>query len=135
MEDELHSTLLIEHGGGQWPNKLWITRILLERLSRERTLLGKAVEVFVKLQRRDIIRSMVKIHDLVDLAEPPWRNMSKASTSDWSREDAMDLKLRWQTERSVLRSHQPTPAKQIWVSAKLVLCLSSELCFYDVFVV
>jgi hypothetical protein len=37
------------------------------------------------------MRSMVKLHDLVDLAEPPWKNMPEASTSGWSREEAMDL--------------------------------------------
>jgi hypothetical protein len=47
-------------------------RILLGRLSWERKTLGKAVEVFSKLQRQDIMHSMVKLHDLVDLAEPPW---------------------------------------------------------------
>lgn len=47
--------------------------------------------VFAKLQRRDIIRSMVKIHDLVDLAETPWRNLAEASTLEWSRDEPMDL--------------------------------------------
>lgn len=54
-------------------------------------MLGKAVEVFPKLQRRDIMRIMVKIHDLVDLTEPLWRNMEEASSSGQSREEAMDL--------------------------------------------
>jgi hypothetical protein len=44
-------------------------------------MLGKAVGVYVKLQRRDIMRSMVKLHDLVDLVEPPWKNMVEASSS------------------------------------------------------
>ena len=46
-------------------------RILLGSLSQECKTLGKAVEVFPKLQRRDIMRSMVKLHDFMDLAEPP----------------------------------------------------------------
>ena len=54
-------------------------------------MLGKAVEVFIKLQRIDIMRSMVKLQDLVDLAKPQWRNMAEASTSGRSKEDAMDL--------------------------------------------
>ena len=37
------------------------------------------------------MRSMVKLHDLVDLVEPPWWNLVKASTSGWSRDEAMDL--------------------------------------------
>ena len=81
MEDNLNSALLFEHGGSQRASQLWITRILLGRLSQERKALGKAVEVFAKLQRRDIMRSMVKLHDLVDLAESPWRNLVETSTS------------------------------------------------------
>lgn len=91
MEDDLNSALLFEHGGGQRAGQLWITRILLGRLSWEWTALGKAVEVFAKLQRRDIMHNMVKLHDLVDLAEPPWRSMAEASSSGRSREEAMDL--------------------------------------------
>ena len=68
-----------------------MTRILLGRLSRERTTLGKAVEVFAKLQRRDIMCSMVKLHDLVDLAKPPWWNLVEAYTSRRSWDKAMDL--------------------------------------------
>lgn len=37
------------------------------------------------------MHSMVKLHDLVDLAEPPWRNLAEASTSGRSREEPMDL--------------------------------------------
>lgn len=50
LEDDLNSALSFEHGGGQRASQLWITHILLRRLSRERTTLGKAVEVFAKLQ-------------------------------------------------------------------------------------
>ena len=81
MDDDLNSALLFEHGGGQRASQLWITHILFERLSRERTALGKAMEVFAKLQRRDIMCSMVKLHDLVDLPEPPWRSMAESSSS------------------------------------------------------
>lgn len=49
LEDDLNSSLLFEHGGGQRASPLWIARILLGRLSRERMALGKAVEVFTKL--------------------------------------------------------------------------------------
>ena len=37
------------------------------------------------------MRSMVKLHDLVDLAEPPWRNMEEASSYGRSREETMEL--------------------------------------------
>ena len=91
LEDDLNFALLFEHGGGQRASQLWIARILLGHLSRERTALGKAVEVFAKLQWRDIMRSMVKLHDLVDLAEPPWRGMAEASSSGLPRDESMEL--------------------------------------------
>ena len=91
MEDDLNCTLLFEHGGVERASQLWITHILLGKLSWERKALGKAVEFFAKLQRRDIMRSMVKLHDLVDLAEPPWRNLAEASTFSRSWDEAMDL--------------------------------------------
>ena len=64
---------------------------MLGRLSWERTTLGKVVEVVTKLQRRDIMRRMVKLHDLVDLAEPPWRNMVEASSSGQPWEEVVEL--------------------------------------------
>ena len=60
------------------------------RLSQEWKALGKVVEVFAKLQRRDIMHSMVTLHDLVDLVEPPWRNLAEASTSGRSRDEVME---------------------------------------------
>ena len=40
------------------------------------------------------MRSMVKLHDLLDLAEPPWQNLAKASTSGRSRDKQMDLEAK-----------------------------------------
>ena len=37
------------------------------------------------------MRSMVKLHDLVDLAEPLWRGMAKASMSGLPRDESMEL--------------------------------------------
>lgn len=37
------------------------------------------------------MRSMVKLHDWVDLAEPPWRGMAEASTSGLPRDESMEL--------------------------------------------
>lgn len=91
LEEDLNSTLLFEHGGAQRASELWLTRILLGRLSREQTTLGKAVEVFAKLQRRDIMCSMVKLHDLVDLVEPPWKSMADIHLGHRPREEVMDL--------------------------------------------
>lgn len=53
--------------------------------------LGKVVEVFAKLQQRNIMRSMVKLHDLVDLAKPPWRGMVEVSSSGLPRDKSMEL--------------------------------------------
>ena len=50
--------------------------------------MGKAVEVFAKLQRRDIMRNMVKLHDLV---EPPWKSMADIYSVRRPHEEAMDL--------------------------------------------
>ena len=53
--------------------------------------MGKSMEVFTKLHWRDIMQSMVKLHDLVDLAEPPWRGMAEASSSGLPRDESMEL--------------------------------------------
>jgi hypothetical protein len=37
------------------------------------------------------MRSMVKLHDLVDLAEPPWRGMGEASSSRQPWDESMEL--------------------------------------------
>ena len=60
-------------------------------LAQERTTFGKAVEVFTKLQRRDIMRSMVKLHDLVDLAKPSWKRMVDCPSANRLHEEAMAL--------------------------------------------
>ena len=91
LEEDLKSTMLFEHGGTQRASELWLTHILLGHLSREKTTLGKAVEVFSKLQRRDIMHSMVKLHNLVDLAKPPWKSMADIHSVHRPREEAMDL--------------------------------------------
>ena len=91
LEDDLNFALLFEHGGDQRASQLWITCILLGRLSWERMALGKVVEVFAKLQRRDIMQSKVKLHDLVDLAEPPWRGMVEALSPRQPWDDSMEL--------------------------------------------
>ena len=41
------------------------------------------------------MRSMVKLHNLVDLAEPPWRNLAESSTSErsWDEVTAWDVEM------------------------------------------
>ena len=88
LEGDLNSALLFEHGGGQRANQLLITCILLGRLSRERTALGKAMEVFATLQQRDIMQSMVKLHDLwtlQNLRGGAWRRHRRQDCHEMSR--------------------------------------------------
>lgn len=49
LEDNLNSSLLFEHGGGQRASPLWIACILLRCLSWDWLALGWAVEVFAKI--------------------------------------------------------------------------------------
>lgn len=46
---------------------------------------------------------MVKLHDLVDLAEPPWQNLEESSTSERSRDEVMawDVEMAEQDEEVV----------------------------------
>lgn len=37
------------------------------------------------------MHSMVKLHDLVDLAEPPWKRMVDTPSTHQPREEDMDL--------------------------------------------
>ena len=37
------------------------------------------------------MRSMVKLHDLVDLAKPPWKSMADIDSGRQPCEEAMDL--------------------------------------------
>ena len=66
----MNSSLLFEHGGGQHASPLWVVRILLGHLFQERLDLGGAVEVFVKYQQRETMRTLVKVKDLVDSGKP-----------------------------------------------------------------
>lgn len=91
LEGELNSSLLFEHGGRQRASPLWVVCILLSRLFREWLALGRAVEVFVKYQRWEAMRSMVKLQDLVDFSEPPLGGTSGALTSYHRKDEAMEL--------------------------------------------
>lgn len=91
LEGELGSSLLFEHDGGQSANPLWVVRILLERLFRERLAFGLVVEVFAKHYRREAMRGMVKLQDLVDLVKPPLGGSSIAIASGQPKGEAMEL--------------------------------------------
>ena len=133
LEDDLNSTLLFKHGGGRRASQLCITRILMGCLSQGRMALGKAVEVFAKIQWRDIMRSMVKLHDLVDLVEPPWRGMVEVSSSRWQRDEVMELDEAMENqdkEATEAQRRRLVRVKQIWVWDDLYVCL----CFSNIFI-
>lgn len=48
LEKEMEATLMFEHGGSQRAIQLWVTKILLKRLFRERLSLGRVVKSFEK---------------------------------------------------------------------------------------
>ena len=59
---------------------MWVMRILLGHLLKERMVLGQAIKQFAKFQRREIMRCMVKLNDLEDMAEPPLKGALIALT-------------------------------------------------------
>ena len=92
LEKELEATLLFEHGGEHRASPHWVTRILLSRLFWERLSLGRAVKSHAKFQHRDMMRKLVKLNELEEVAEPPlggsqerpvlWRPSDKAMTME-----------------------------------------------------
>lgn len=52
-------------------NAIWIDRILLGRMIQERMTIGRAIKSLAKFQHREIMRRLVKLGDLEDIAEPP----------------------------------------------------------------
>ena len=94
LEGELNATLLFEHGGHQPASMLWVARILLNRLFCERLALGRTVKVFAKHYRKEVMRSLVKIKDLVDLVELPLGGLSASTFASQRRNDKMELDAR-----------------------------------------
>lgn len=93
LEREMDATLIFEHGGGQKASQLWVTRILLGTLFREQLVLGHVVKTFVKFQRREIMRGLVKLNDLEELAKPPLGGTPEATTSGLPKEEMLDLEV------------------------------------------
>lgn len=95
LERELDVTLRFEHGdgsgGGMKVSQLWVTRILLGRLFKERLVLRWVVKIYARFQHREIMRCIVKINDLEELVEPPLSGMMGASTLGTPKDDAMDV--------------------------------------------
>ena len=72
LQKELQAAFSSTNGGGQPDNSIWIDQILLGRLIRERTAIDRAIKSFTKFQHREIMRKLVKLCDLEDMAEPPF---------------------------------------------------------------
>ena len=91
LEGELNATLLFEHGGRQSASLLWIACILLGHLFREQLALGWTMKVFSKHYPKDVMRTLVKIQDLVDLVEPPMEGISASTSAGQWWSDEMEL--------------------------------------------
>lgn len=55
--------------------------------------LGRVVKVIAKFQRREIMRSLVKVNELEELVEPPLGSILEASTSGPSREELHGMEM------------------------------------------
>ena len=70
---------------------LWVARILLGHLFKERLALDWIVKAFAKHYRKEVMHSLVKIQDLVDLAEPPLGGLSASTSTGHRQNDEMEL--------------------------------------------
>ena len=95
LERDLEAALNFEHldgeDSGPKVKPVWITRILLGSLFRERQALGRAVKMYARFQCREFMRSLVKINDLEEQVEPPLSSEVRASSSATYRGDEMDI--------------------------------------------
>ena len=71
LEKIMQAALSFAGGGEELDNSLWIVHILLRRMIRERTEIGRAIKSVAKFQRSKIMRELVKLGDLENMAEPP----------------------------------------------------------------
>lgn len=68
-----------------------MTRILLRRLFQERLSLGRAVKSYTKFQRLEMMRGLVKLNKLEEVAEPLLGDPPEVSSSRLPRDDPRDL--------------------------------------------
>lgn len=71
LEKTMQVALCFAGGCKELENSPWIVQILLGRMIRERTEIGKSIKALEKFQRREIMHGLVKLGDLEDLADPP----------------------------------------------------------------
>ena len=91
LEGKLKATLLFEHGKRQPTSILLVSCILLGRMFRERLALGRTMKAFAKHYHKEVMRSLVNIQDLVDLAEPPLGGFSMCTLTGQRQNDEMEL--------------------------------------------
>lgn len=66
---------------------------MLGRLIWEQTAIGRAIKMFVKFQRREIMRGMVKLNDLEDLAEPLLHGSMEAQLGTQRHQGGNDMNV------------------------------------------
>lgn len=82
---------MLEHGGSRKVSQLWVTQILLRRLFRERLNVGQVVKSYIKFQRREMMRALVKLNELEEVVEPPLGGLLEASASSMPKDFVQDL--------------------------------------------
>ena len=93
LEKELQAAFNFADGGGEPDNSIWIDQILLGRLIWERTAISKAIKSFAKFQRCKIMRGLVKLGELEDLAEPPLHGNMGILQETQHREDDNEMEV------------------------------------------
>ena len=109
LEGELNATLLFEHGGLQQASTLWVARILLGQLFRERLPLGRTVKAFAKHYQKEVMCSLVKIQDLLELDEMPLGGLSASTSSGQMRNEEMELDVEEEEHAQNTRGGQGNP--------------------------
>lgn len=70
LEKTMQAALSFASGGEEPDNSPWIVHILLGRMIRERTAIGRAIKSLAKFQHREIMCGLVKLGDLEHLVDP-----------------------------------------------------------------
>ena len=91
LEGELNSTLFFEYGGHQLAIMLWVANILLDFVFHKRLALGWMVKSFEKHYPKESMRSLVKLQDLLDLAEPPLGSFAATASLGQMKNEVMGL--------------------------------------------
>ena len=109
LERELQTTFWLDNGNGLLVSSLWVVRILLGRLLYERTTLGHTIKQYTKFQHREIMRCMVKLNNLEDLAKPPLDGVLKASSSALRKHEGMEMDADAGRQEGALSNAQFSP--------------------------